>query len=283
MLPWKPRKGWLTERVVMIINTNLAAQTTASQLSESSVQLSKSLARLSSGSKLLSPDEDAAGLAVSIRFGAQINRIKAASNNVGNAISYTQTQDGFLKKVTKAMDRMSELAVLSQDVTKTNSDRSLYDQEFQTLGQYVLDIGHKDFNGVSLFDGVSRAVTTDGDSASFSMSGINVGSSIYTTATASSISTTTTAAAALSNVKAAISQISADRGTVGATMARLVATNEQLTTQRTTLGAADGQLRDVDVAEESTRFARYNILVQAGTAMLTQANSIPQMALRLLG
>lgn len=267
----------------MIINTNLAAQTTASQLSESSAQLSKSLARLSSGSKLTSPDEDAAGLAVSMRFSAQINRIKAASNNVGNAVSYAQTQDGFLKKVTKAMDRMSELAILSQDVTKTNSDRSLYNQEFQTLGQYVTDIGGKDFNGVSLFDGVSRAVTTDGDGASFSMTGINVGSSIYTTATASSISTTTTAVAALANVKAAISQISADRGTVGATMARLLATNEQLTTQHTTLGAADGQLRNVDVAEESTRFARYNILVQAGTAMLTQANSIPQMALRLLG
>jgi flagellin len=110
----------------MVINTNISAQTGARLLSESSSMLAKSLARLSSGSKIISPEDDAAGLAVATRFDALINRTKAASNNIGNAISFNQTQDGFLKKASKALNRMSELSILSQDITKTDADRSLY-------------------------------------------------------------------------------------------------------------------------------------------------------------
>ena len=135
----------------MVINTNTTAQKSASLLMESSSMLSKSLARLSSGSKIVSPEDDAAGLAVSIRFEAQINRTSAAKNNVSNAISFSQTQDGFLQKVGKALDRMSELAVLAQDVTKTDSDRGLYNSEFTNLGGYINDLATKDFNGISLF------------------------------------------------------------------------------------------------------------------------------------
>src|ERR1043165_4306856 len=109
----------------MVINTNASAQSSARLLAESSSKLSKSLARLSSGSKIVSPEDDAAGSAVSLRFDAQINRIGATSNNVSNAVSFSQTQDGFLGKVGKALDRMSELSVLSQDVTKSDADRAL--------------------------------------------------------------------------------------------------------------------------------------------------------------
>src|SRR5690349_6305420 len=139
----------------MVINTNISAQSSARLLSESSSMLSKSLAGLSSGSKITSPEDDAAGLAVSTRFDAQINRGTAAKNNIGNAISFSQTQDGFLKKVSKALDRMSELSILSQDVTKTDADRALYDAEFGTLGEYVDDVATKEFNGVALFDGTT--------------------------------------------------------------------------------------------------------------------------------
>jgi len=114
----------------MVINTNISAQTSARLLGESSSALAKSLARLSSGSKIVSPEDDAAGLAVATRFDAQINRITAANNNVGNAISLNQTQDGFLQKVTKALDRMSELSIMSQDVTKTDADRALYEKQY---------------------------------------------------------------------------------------------------------------------------------------------------------
>jgi flagellin len=266
----------------MVINTNTSAQASSRLLAESSSMLSKSLARLSSGSKIVSPEDDAAGLAVSTRFDAQINRINAANSNVGNAISFNQTQDGFLKKVSKALDRMSELAVLSQDVTKTDSDRDLYNAEFTTLGAYIDDVATKDFNGVDLFDGTGLDVTTDSDGNTYTMTGVDLGDSAYTDATSATIETSSNAASALTDVKAALDQLAADRANIGANVSRLNSTSEGLAVLRDNLSAANSRIKDVDVAEESTNFARYNILVQAGTAMLAQANATPQSALRLL-
>ena len=245
--------------------------------------LSKSLSRLSSGSKITSPEDDAAGMAVSMRFEARINRTAAANANVGNAISFSQTQDGFMKKIGKALDRMSELSVLAQDVTKTDSDRTLYNSEFSTLASYITNTASKDFNGVTLFSSTAQSVTSDGDAGTFSMTGINLGASEYTTATASNVSTASGASTALTNVKSAITKLATDRATVGANMARLTYTSEQLGVMKDNLSAANSRITDVDVAEESTQFARYNILVQAGTSMLAQANTAPQSALRLLG
>jgi flagellin len=269
----------------MVINTNISAQNSAQLLAESSSKLAKSLARLSSGSRLVSPEDDAAGMAVSLKFDAQINRISATTNNVGNAVSFSQTQDGFLKKVQKALDRMSELAVLSQDVTKTATDLSLYDKEFKTLQSYITDIGNKNFNGVALFSAVTLDVTIDSEGAKFAMAGVSLGVAAYTGATDSTAINVTSAAAAstaLTNVKAAISQLATDRATLGANVARLNSTSEQLGVLKTNLSAANSRIKDVDVADESTQYARYNILVQAGTAMLAQANATPQSALRLL-
>lgn len=270
---------------MVVINTNTSAQSSARLLSESSNKLSKSLARLSSGSKIVSPEDDAAGMAVSMRFDAQVNRIKAANNNVGNAISFAQTQDGFLQKVGKALDRMSELAVLAQDVTKTNPDRTLYNSEFQTLGAYVSDIAKKDFNGVSLFSSTDLSVTTDGEGTSasgFLMTGISLAGA-YSTAIGSNVSDVTNAKTALTNVKNAITSLTTHRAEIGANLARLNHTSEQLGVLKDNLSASSSRIKDVDVAEESTQFAKYNILVQAGTAMLAQANTAPQAALRLLG
>jgi flagellin len=244
--------------------------------------LAKSLARLSSGSKIVSPADDAAGLAVSMRFDASINRTQAASDNVNNATSFSQTQDGFLNKVSGALNRMSELSILSQDVTKTNADRALYGKEFTTLGAYIGDVASKDFNGVSLFSATALSVTTDGDTGTFSMTGINLGAGAYTTATGSNVDTAAGAVTALANVKLAIVQLAGDRATVGASMSRLGYTSDQLSVLKDNLSAANSRIKDVDVASESTQFARYNILVQAGTAMLAQANSSPQSTLRLL-
>jgi flagellin len=240
----------------------------------------------------VSPEDDAAGMAVSMRFDAQINRISAADNNVGNAISYSQTQDGFLQKVGKALDRMSELATLAQDVTKQDSDRALYSKEFQTLQNYVADIGQKTFNGISLFSSDTLRVTTDSDSTSimsgFAMSGVELlVNTKYTQATTTSggasIATQATAATSLGIVKAAIGQLAQDRANIGASIVRLNSTHDQLGVLKDNMAAANSRIKDVDVADESTQFARYNILVQAGTAMLAQANTSPQSALRLLG
>jgi flagellin len=267
----------------MVINTNVSSLNAARNLGESSALLNRSLARLSTGSKLINPSDDAAGFAVATRFDAQINRTQAANDNIGNAISFSQTQDGFLKKVSKSLDRMSELSILAQDITKSDADRALYNSEFQNLGAFVTASASKDFNGVSLFSSTALAVTVNSDGGTVSYSAINLGSASYTGATGANISTTAAAATALTNVKTAINQLASDRATLGANQASLNMYSEQLGVLKDNLSAANSRIKDVNVAEESTQFARYNILVQAGTAMLSQANSSPQAALRLIG
>jgi len=268
----------------MVINTNVQAQAASRELQTSQAMLSRSLARLSSGSKIINPADDAAGLAVSMQLDAQVKRIEAARNNVSNAVSFTQTQDGYLKKIAKALDRMSELAILAQDVTKSDSDRSLYDQEFTQLKEYITSTASKEFNGVSLFSSSSLSVTTDSDGNAVSMSGINLSASVYSNVTSASISVSSIsgASSALAQVKSAIAQLASDRAKIGAYQARLNYTAEQLSVSKENLMAASSRIQDVDIAEESTQYARFNILVQSGTAMLAQANQLPQSVLRLL-
>jgi len=266
----------------MVINTNTAAQSSARLLSQSSSMLAKSLARLSSGSKIVSPEDDAAGLAVSMKLDAQINRNNAAQANVGNTISFSQTQDGFLQKVSDALNRMSELAIAAQDPTKTSSDAALYNTEFQKLGAYITDLASKNFNGVSLFSATALSVTTDSEGATLSLTAVNLSAGAYTTSTGSSVASASTAATALTNVKAALTQLATDRANVGANISVLNAYSDQLGVLSDNLSSANSRIKDVDVAQESTEYAKYNILVQTGTAMLAQANAAPQAALKLL-
>ena len=269
----------------MVINTNYSALSSARQLGESQGMLNKSLARLSSGSKLVNPSDNAGGFAVSARFDAQINRTQAAVDNIGNAISFSQTQDGSLKKVANALDRMSELSMLALDETKSNTDRGLYNTEFTKLGAFVTASSTRDFNGVSMFGGNVLNVTVNSEgTSSFAYSAVDLAANTsYTAATGSTITTTTLATTALTNVKKAINQLATDRATVGANQAALNMYQEQLGVSKDNLAAANSRIKDVNVADESTTFAKYNILVQAGTAMLAQANASPQSALRLLG
>lgn len=268
----------------MVINTNIQAQSSASSLSTSGAMLAKSLSRLSSGSKIVSPADDAAGLAVASRLDAQVQRLSAARSNVGSAVSFTQTQDGYLKKIAKALDRMSELSILAQDVTKGTSDRALYQTEFAQIQEYVLNTSTKEFNGVSLFNGDTLKVTIDSEGKTFEMKGPDLGDPVYDTALGSGTAITTTvgAADALTQIKTAINKLAEYRATIGAYQTRLNFTAEQLQVNRENLMAASSRIQDVDVAEESTQYARYNILVQSGTAMLAQANTLPQNVLRLL-
>ena len=274
----------------MVINTNIAATAATRNLAASTDRLSQSLARLSSGSKITSPEDDAAGLAQVIRFEAQMNRNSAVRANLGNATSFSQTQDGFLQKVQVALDRMSELSVLSQDVTKTNTDRSNYSVEFTQLQNYISDIGAKSFNGVTLFTSAGEAVTIDSDASKFTMNAVDMTSSTQTTglahiytATTSAITSTASAASALSNIQTSIQNLADMRARVGANIQRLNLTDQAVNILNENLSAANSRIKDVDVANESTAYARANILVQSGTAMLTQANILPQSALRLIG
>jgi flagellin len=244
--------------------------------------LSKSLAELSSGSKITSPADDSAGLAVSMNLVAQEGRNTSASNNIANAISFNQTQDGYLGQVTSALDRMSELAIQAQDVTKSDSDRGLYQQEYNTLASYVNNVSTQDFNGVSLFGGTSANVTIDSDGNKFTMQGINLTGTTFQTATFGDVSTISDAGAALTAVKSAISTIASDRATLGSNEETLTNYSSQLTTLNNNLAAANSKITDVDIATASTEYAKENILVQTGTAMLAQANSLPNIALKLL-
>jgi flagellin len=277
----------------MVINTNTSALSTATLLQQSSAMLSQSLARLSSGSKITSPADDSAGLAVSMNLVSQEGENTAASNNVADAITFNQTQDGYLSQVTSALDRMSELAVQAQDVTKSTSDRADYNSEFQTLAIYVNNVSTKDFNGVSLFGGTSLNVTIDSTadgatSNTFTMTGIDLTNNSTTFAalasggSGGSIASVSGAQSALTAVQAAITQVATDRASLGSNEETLTDYQNQLGTLNNNLAAANSVIMDVDVAQESTNYAKENILVQSGTAMLAQANSMPQSVLKLL-
>ena len=178
----------------MVINTNVQALQTANNLNTSSNALAKSLSRLSSGSKIIAPSDDAAGLAVSSRLESQLKRLDAAINNVVNAVSFTQTQDGFLKTIDKAFRRMSELAMFAQDSTKSASDLTLYSQEFVQLQDYVSQSVKQTFNSVKLFSETPLAVTIDSSGTTFDMAPIDLGKSEYVSSLsqAAAFSATTT-------------------------------------------------------------------------------------------
>jgi flagellin len=269
----------------MIINTNIEALKTTNILNESHSLLARSLARLSSGEKIVNPKDDAAGLAVSSRLKGQISRVDSALSNVSNGMSWTQTQDGFMKTLEGAFRRMGELAMLSLDRTKSDADRELYNSEFNQLQSFITATASKEFNGVSLFSSTSLAVTIDSDGNTFDSVPINIsGNASYALAVGSTagIGTTASAAAALTTVKAAISRVAVDRAGLGAVQARLNFSREQLTVTKENLSSAVSRIVDIDVAEEATEYAKYQILVQSGTSMLAQANTLPQAALQLL-
>lgn len=264
----------------MVINTNVGALSTMRTLSENTSKLNKALSRLASGSRLISPSDDAAGMAVASKFDAQISRNRGVQSNLTNALSYSQTQDGFLQKVGKALDRMSELSTLALDTTKSANDISNYNTEFTSLKAYISDIGNKAFNGVSLFGGTALAITKDSDAGTFALNSSSLNAVDVTSVVASAFAVNSTSAVA--TIATAIENVATHRAKVGANIQRIQFTQEQVGILNENLQASVSRIKDVDVASESTQFARYNILVQSGTAMLAQANMLPQNSLRLL-
>lgn len=159
----------------VVINTNFAATLAANNLAASTGALQRSLNRLSSGSKIVSPADDAGGLAVSMKLSATVRRQKAIERNLGNTVSFLQTQDGVLKVGGKVLDRISELKVLCSDPTKSETDKANYDTEYQALKTALTSLGQEKFNGISLFgtNSLSVATTEDGNSA-VTVQGVNL-------------------------------------------------------------------------------------------------------------
>ena len=277
----------------VVINTNSAATSAAYNLSNTNVNLQKSLNRLSSGYRINNSSDDAGGLAVSMKMSAAIRRTDATSANVGNAISFLQTQDGVMKTADKVLNRLSELATLSLDVTKTTDDRALYNREFSALKDQLSAMENEAFNGISLFSVDPGAVTSgeasltvltseDGATQSVDISKANIGFINDTTLDSTDITTYTGAEAAVAAVRTGIENLAQLRAQNGAEQSRLSFSADMLAVNKTNLEAANSRIIDVDVASESTQLARYNILQQAGTAMLAQANQATQSILRLL-
>ncbi|MDD5348994.1 MAG: flagellin [Chthoniobacteraceae bacterium] len=267
----------------VVINTNSAATNAAMNLNNSNSMLQKSLARLSSGSKIVNPADDAGGLAVSMRMSAAIKRTDAANTNVANATSFLQTQDGALATAGKVLDRISELKTLSTDVTKTTTDTANYDKEFKALKDQLDSLGKEKFNGVDLFKastndtGLSVKTSEDG-TQSQSVSQADMKTAVSSIAAATSLDDLDT----VTDISQAITDVAAMRAQNGAEASNLGFASDMLSTNKTNLEAANSRIIDVDVAQESTQMAKNNILVQAGASMLAQANSSSQVAMKLL-
>ncbi len=264
--------------MALIINTNVSASTAAMNLNHNNSMLQKSLARLSSGSRITSPADDAGGLAVSMKLEAAIARTDAANNNIANAGSYLQTQDGALKSAGQVLNRISELKLLSTDVTKSASDVANYDAEFTALQNQLTSTTAAQFNSVNLFGGATLVVGISEDaSQTQNITVADLATAVGTITAAANLGALSTA-----NTIAATTSVATLRAQNGAESSRLNFNAEMLSTNRNNLEAANSRIVDTDVAVESTKLARNNILVQAGSAMLAQANSSTQSVMRLL-
>ena len=265
----------------VIINTNMSAIGAAYNLGNSNTALQKSLARLSSGSQIVSSSDDAGGLAVSMNMNATIATTNATNTGISDANSFLQTQDGALSVAGNVLSRMSQLKTEANDPTKSSSDIANYNAEFTALQSQLTDLSAGNFNGVALFvsGGSSLSVSTSADgstSQAITQSNLAGVTSAITNAS-SGINGVTS-----SQLTAAISAVAAERATNGAQASRLNFASQVLSVNATNLTSAVSQITDVDVATESTKLAKNNILVQAGTSMLAQANSSAQSVLRLL-
>jgi flagellin len=286
------------------INTNTASSLAAYNLGSTNMNLQKSLQRLSSGSRINNSVDDAGGLAVSMKLSASIRRTESTQANVNNALSLLQTQDGVMKSAEKVVTRMAELVQLAADVTKSTTDTSLYQTEFQSLQSQLSSMLGEKFNGVSLFNsgGNDATITTtntltvvtaqdggqtvgitqaDLGSVAFYV-GTGSAAALAGTAIATVFGSSTGAANAVSSITAAIQNLATLRATNGSEQARLTFAADMLAINKVNLESANSRISDVDIASESANLARLNILQQAGTAMLAQANMATQSVLRLL-
>jgi flagellin len=297
---------------MITINTNTASSMAAYNLGSTNVNLQKSLQRLSSGSRINSSLDDAGGLAVSMKLSASIRRTEATQANVNNALSLLQTQDGVLKNAEKVVVRMAELVSLATDVTKSTDDKALYQTEYQSLQSQLSSIIGEEFNGISLFTtgGYNGTLDTSGNTLTvvtahdggqtigISQADLGAVANFVGTASAANLDAgganrslggvggvfveVTSAMAAISTVDTAIQRLATLRANNGAEQSRLTFAADMLAINKVNLESANSRIADVDIASESANLARFNILQQAGTAMLAQANMSQQSVLRLL-
>jgi flagellin len=264
------------------INNNLEAFNSHRNLSLNSSRLARSMARLSSGFRINSAADDAAGLGISERMRGQIRGIEQAQRNAQDGISLVQTAEGALQEINSILGRVRELAVQYQNGTNGPEALMAITSEVAQLEQEVNRmIGAANFNGVQLIDGTGGSLT------------LQVGANQGETMSITTVNATTSIGTALSDfvggtpnltdIDAAITAIATDRGQMGALQNRLEYTSNALGIAQENMMAAESRIRDVDMAQEMTTLARLQILQESGVAMLAQANMNQQTVLRLLG
>ena len=294
----------------LIINHNMMAMNASRNLSNSYGALATSTSRLSSGLRITTAADDAAGLAIRELMRSDIASINQGVRNANDAISMIQTADGALQVIDEKLIRMKELAEQASTGTYTSDQRLIIDSEYQAMASEITRIANAtDFNGIYLLNGNLSGSTHSGEginstgklkvhfgsgnessedyyyvqigTSTASAFGLGVGAS--STASGRSISTQGLAQRALDAIKDAIVSKDKIRANLGALQNRLENTISNLQIQAENLQAAESQISDVDVATEMTEFVRQQILTQSAIAMLSQANSLPKMAMQLIG
>ncbi len=274
----------------MIINTNISALNAYNNLTNTNNSLQKSLEKLSSGFRINRAADDAAGLAISETMRAQIKGLNQAQRNSQDGISLIQTAEGGLNEIQSMLQRMRELTVQASNGTYSASDIANIQAEMNQLSSEIDHISGTKFNGVSLLND-SNLVTVQTGANSTDQLVLNMSNVLATTLALkvdgadiqlSAISSASNVAV-LANIDAALSKVSGSRAYLGANQNRLEHTINNLTTTSENLTSAEARIRDVDMAKEMSTFTRDQILAQAGTAMLAQANQQPQSVLKLLG
>jgi len=269
----------------MTINTNVVSINAQRNLSGSQNLLQTSVQRLSSGLRINSAKDDAAGLAISERMNTQVRGSAVAIRNANDAISLSQTAEGALSKVSDMLQRMRELAVQSANATNTTDDRLNLDAEFQQLGAEITRTAENTkFNGRYVIgseagaleyqvgaDVIDRVTVTTADAGT-----------LTSTVTSGNISTVGGATAAMANIDTALTLVNTERALYGAVQNRFEAVVSTLAISMENTAAARGRIVDADFAVETANLSRAQILQQAGTAMVAQANQLPQQVLSLL-
>ncbi len=272
----------------VIIQTNVASLQAQKNLSMAQNSLAASFNRLSSGYRINSAADDAAGLAISESMKMQIRSYTVAERNANDAISMAQTADGALGQVSDIMQRMRELATQGANGSLQTSDRGYLQTEFSQLQAEVKRIMTSvKFNGLSLITAASSNVqfqvginNVTSDRINLTFGGVKLTSLLSATTTLSGLATSSQSA--LDTIDGALKSVSTSRARFGATMNRLTITTSNIETMRLNMSAANSRIRDVDVAAETAQMSREQVLAQGGAAILAQANQVPQIALSLL-
>ena len=267
------------------VNTNIASMVAQRNLAQVTNRLQGNFARLSSGLRIATASDDAAGLGISERMRAQIRSFTVAGRNAQDGVSLVQTAEGALHEVSNNLARMRELAVQAANGTLTTTDRATLDTEFQELISEIDRLASQTkFNGVSLLDGTTASLDIQVGVDSGEVVTLNLTDT--TTATlgvdSEDVTTAANASSALAAIDTAIDLVTTGRGGLGAAQNRLGSAIASIASAREALSAAESRIRDVDVASETADLTRNTILQQAAVSVLAQANVQPQLALQLL-